>query len=152
MADALHQYIEEFALLYESAGLPRIAGRILGWLMVCDPPEQTASQLAEALEASKGSISTMTRYLAQIQLIERVSKRGSRQDFYRIRPGAWTDLMKTRLSGLRVFTQLAEKGLRIMETAPPGHKKRLEEMHDLYEFFETEMAGLVKRLEQRMQG
>ena len=148
--DAIHQYVEEFALLYEGAGLPRIAGRILGWLMVCDPPEQTAGQLALALEASKGSISTMTRYLTQLQLIERVSKRGSRQDLYRIRPGAWTELMKSRLSGLSVFTRIAEKGLTIMETAPPNQQARLEEMRDLYAFFEEEMAGLVKRLEQRM--
>lgn len=149
MADALHHYIEEFALLYEGAGLPRIAGRILGWLMICDPSEQTASQLAEALGASKGSVSTMTRLLTRLELVERVPQRGSRQDLYRIRPGAWTELMKARLSGLAVFTQLAEKGLRVMGSASPARRQRLEEMHELYSFFEEEMAELIRRLEDR---
>ncbi|WP_027891565.1 GbsR/MarR family transcriptional regulator [Calidithermus chliarophilus] len=147
MTDALHQYVEEFALMYESAGLPRIAGRILGWLMVCDPPEQSAAQLAQELGASKASISTMTRMLTQFSLIERVSKRGSRQDFYRIKPGAWTDLMKTRMASLSAFRVLADKGLKLMETAPPERKVRLEEMRDLYAFFEQELGELIRRLE-----
>ncbi|GEM88092.1 GbsR/MarR family transcriptional regulator [Meiothermus granaticius] len=147
MSEGLHQYVEEFALRYESAGLPRTAGRILGWLMVCDPPEQSAAQLATELGASKASISTMTRMLAQFSLIERVSRRGSRQDFYRIRPGAWTELMKTRLAGLSAFRALADKGLKLMETAPPEQRLRLQEMRDLYTFFEGELAELIQRLE-----
>lgn len=147
MSESLHQYVEEFALRYESAGLPRTAGRILGWLMVCDPPEQSAAQLATELGASKASISTMTRMLTQFSLIERVSRRGSRQDFYRIRPGAWTELMKTRLASLSAFRALADKGLKLMETAPPEQKLRLQEMRDLYAFFEGQLAELVQRLE-----
>lgn len=147
MSDALHDFVEEFALVFESTGTPRIAGRILGWLMVCDPPEQSATQLAQALGASKASISTMTRVLAQGMLIERVPKRGSRQDFYRIRPGAWTDLTIKRLSALSIYTQLAEKGLELMKTAPPEQRVRLEEMRDLFRFFELELRGMIERLE-----
>ena len=147
MSDALHDYVEEFALIFEATGTPRIAGRILGWLMVCDPPEQSAADLAQALQASKASISTMTRVLTQGMLIERVPKRGSRTDYFRIRPGAWTELTAKRLMALSAYRVLAEKGLKLMETAPPQQKKRLEEMRDLFGFFEVELKGLLERLE-----
>ncbi|WP_299428837.1 MarR family transcriptional regulator [uncultured Meiothermus sp.] len=151
MPDALHDFVEEFALVFEATGTPRIAARILGWLMVCDPPEQSATQLAQTLGASKASISTMIRVLTQGMLIERVPKRGSRQDFYRIRPGAWTDLTVKRLSALSIYTQLAERGLELMATAPPEQRTRLEEMRDLFGFFERELRGMVERLEERKQ-
>lgn len=148
MSDALHDFVEEFALAYEAAGLPRIAGRILGWLMVCDPPEQTAAQLVTTLGVSKASISTMTRLLTQMHLIERVPKRGARSDFYRVRPGIWSERVKNGLASLATYKRLAEKGLQLMETAPPERSERLLEMYQIYSFFEEELKGLLERLEQ----
>lgn len=142
-------YIDEFALIYEQSGLPRIAGRVLGYLMICSPPAQSAAQLAAALEASRASISTMTRLLTTLELIERVPQRGRQPDLYRIREGAWTQLLQRRLAHLSPFTQLAEKGLQVLGDAPPEERKRLEEMRDLYQFFEEEIAALIQRLEVR---
>ncbi|MBA3470937.1 MAG: hypothetical protein H0T53_14985 [Herpetosiphonaceae bacterium] len=59
------QFVEKVGLLYEQVGLQRMAGRILGWLLICDPPAQSAADLAAALDASKGSISGITRQLFQ---------------------------------------------------------------------------------------
>jgi len=149
MSNSLHQFVEEFALAYEAAGIPRTAGRILGWLMVCDPPEQTTSQLVEALGSSKASISTMTRLLVQMHLIERVPRRGSRQDYFRIRPGTWSERVKNGLAGLSLYKSLAEKGLRLLENAPPQRSERLQEMRDLYTFFAEELQGLFERYERK---
>ena len=63
-------FVEEVGLFFEQSGMPRMAGRILGWLLISDPSHQTTSELAEVLLASKGSISTMTRLLIRIGLIE----------------------------------------------------------------------------------
>ncbi|GIW26008.1 GbsR/MarR family transcriptional regulator [Meiothermus sp.] len=147
MSGELHHFVEEFALAYEAAGIPRTAGRILGWLMVCDPPEQTASQLAEALGASKASISTMTRLLLQMHLIERVPKRGSRQTHFCIRPDTWSRSVQQGLSSLSRYRALAEQGLRLLQEAPPARGERLREMRDLYAFFEEELQGLFERYE-----
>ena len=149
MLDPIHQYVEEFALAYETAGIPRTAGRILGWLMVCDPPEQTAAQLTQALGASKASISTMTRLLVQMHLVERVPRRGSRQDYFRIRPGTWSERVRQGLAGLSRYKNLAERGLRLLENAPPAQRQRLQEMRELYEFFEEELHGLFERYKRR---
>ncbi len=31
-----------------------MAGRVIGWLLICDPPAQTFNQLVAVLRASKG--------------------------------------------------------------------------------------------------
>ena len=40
-----------------------MAGRMWGWLLICEPPEQTAAEIAEALQASRGAISGTARIL-----------------------------------------------------------------------------------------
>ncbi|WP_460527165.1 hypothetical protein [Flindersiella endophytica] len=53
----LQEYVEEIGLYFAGVRLPRMPGRILGWLLVCDPPHQSAEELAAALQVSSGSIS-----------------------------------------------------------------------------------------------
>ncbi|MFC1900460.1 GbsR/MarR family transcriptional regulator, partial [Chloroflexota bacterium] len=64
-------FAEECGLISEQTGLPRMAGRIFGWLIVAEPPYQSVDQIGKALLASKGSISTSTRLLIQHGLISR---------------------------------------------------------------------------------
>ena len=52
--EAKQKYAEEFGLLYSTMGMPPAYGNLLGWLMICDPPDQTSTELAEALQLSKG--------------------------------------------------------------------------------------------------
>jgi DNA-binding transcriptional regulator GbsR (MarR family) len=138
------QFVENVGLAYERAGLPRMAGRILGWLLVCDPPQQSAADLAAGLAASKGSISAMTRMLIQVGLIERTSLPGARRDYFHIRPNAWIDAMTRELATVALFRQLAERGLAILAAAPPEQRARLEDMRAIYAFFERELPALLE--------
>ena len=44
------QLVENAGLVFEQLGLPRMTGRVVGRLLMCGSPHQTAGQLAEALE------------------------------------------------------------------------------------------------------
>jgi DNA-binding transcriptional regulator GbsR (MarR family) len=140
-------FVEEFGLLFESVGLPRMSGRIFGWLLISDPPQQTAGDLAEVLQASKGSLSTMTRLLIQIGLIERVSLPGERRDYFQIKPHAWSQMTKQRMDQITAFRQLAERGLNLVPENPPLLKQRLQEMRDIHAFWERELPLLDQRWE-----
>ncbi len=72
------QYAEDAALILESMGLARAHGKLLAWLLVCDPPQQSSAELAEALDLSAGSVSTGTRLLENSRLIRRVAVPGQR--------------------------------------------------------------------------
>ena len=142
------QFVEEVGILFEQTGMPRMAGRILGWLLISDSPHQTTGELAEALMASKGSISTMTRLLIRIGLIERISLPGQRCDCFRIKPGAWHQLLKDSLVQTTAFRQLMERGLELTEGKADVNRQWLEEMRDMYAFFEREFPTLLERWEQ----
>lgn len=141
-------FVEEVGIFFEQSGLPRMAGRILGWLLISDPPHQSTDELAEVLLASKGSISTVTRLLIRIGLIERVSLPGQRHDYFRIKPGAWNQLIKESLVQTTAMRQLAEHGLVLLKNKAYVNRQGLEEMRDMYAFFEREFPALVERWEQ----
>jgi DNA-binding transcriptional regulator GbsR (MarR family) len=144
-------FVEEVGLMFELVGFPRMSGRIFGWLLISDPPQQSTGELAAGLQASKGSISTMTRLLIQIGLIERVSIPGERRDYFQIKPHAWSQLTKQRIAQITSFRQLAEKGLSLLEDSPPPLQERLQEMRDIHAFWERELPLLDQRWELEQQ-
>ncbi|MBF2028497.1 MAG: MarR family transcriptional regulator [Oscillatoriales cyanobacterium C42_A2020_001] len=139
------QFVEEVGLLFETIGFPRMAGRVFGWLLISNPPHQSPGELANILQASKGSISTMTRLLEQIGLIERVSLPGHRRDYFRIKLNAWSEMSKRRLDQITAFRKLAERGLDLMKGEAPHLNERLQEMHDIHAFFEAELPRMIDR-------
>lgn len=146
-ADPQH-FVEEVGLLFETTGLPRMAGRVFGWLLISNPPHQSPGELAAVLQASKGSISTMTRLLEQIGIIERVSLPGQRRDYFRIKLNAWSELSKRRMEQVVAFRKVAERGLLLLQDEPSERLQRLQEMRDVHAFFESELPLMLDRWEQ----
>ena len=150
LRDAERNYIEEIGVLFENTGLPRMAGRMFGWLLIADPPYQSPSEIAEVLLASKGSVSTTVRLLTQIGMIERYVIPGERHDHFRLREDA---LHRTVQHGLMeeisTFRQMAERGLELMHGEPDLRKRWLEQMYDRYAFLEREFPALLERYEKR---
>lgn len=138
-------FVEEVGLMFETVGLPRMSGRLFGALLISSPPHQSNGGLAETLQASKGSISSMSRLLMQIGLIERVSFAGDRRDYFQIKPHAWAHMTKQRMTQITAFRHLAERGLELLADEPPKLTSRLQEMYDIHAFLERELPLLDER-------
>jgi DNA-binding MarR family transcriptional regulator len=139
---AIERFVEELGVLLElEAGTPRMVGRALGWLLVCDPPEQSASELAEMLQASRGSISTATRVLLRMGLIERVRFRGERVDRFRVQPEAWDEFF-WRDEQFKTPRRVLQVGLDALAGEPPTRRARLEELDAIYAWWEERMPRL----------
>jgi DNA-binding MarR family transcriptional regulator len=150
-AAELH-YVEEVALALERQGLFRMAGRTLGWLLICDPPEQSFAQLAEVLQASKGSISAVMKFLVPARIVERVSRPGDRRVYYRCRPSSWFEMARDQSAQYAAFRQLADRGLDLLAGQPAVRRERLQAMRDFYAWLEREMPALWERYQREHQG
>ena len=99
------QLIERVGVLSETEGLPRIAGRIFGLLLVT-PGECSLDDMAETLGVSKASISTDARRLEQYGIVVRTSRPGDRRDYYAIAPNALRDSLEKKIRGMRLFLDI----------------------------------------------
>src|SRR6266542_3040142 len=91
----------------EVYGVPPIAGRILGWLMICDPAEQSAGQIAEAIGASRASLVTNMRMLTGAKFVRRLTRPRERTSYYRVDDDAWEGVIRQRLEMLVSFREIA---------------------------------------------
>ncbi|MEV4598546.1 transcriptional regulator [Amycolatopsis sp. NPDC049253] len=123
--DAALAWVERVATFcVDEWGLPPITGRVLGWLMICDPPEQSAGAIAETIGASRASLTSNMRYLTAIELIRRVRKPGDRTTYFRIEDDAWRKVVHRKLAGLSTFTTIARDGLDLTGDGPRSERIR----------------------------
>ncbi|MGP4096139.1 GbsR/MarR family transcriptional regulator [Nonomuraea sp. KM90] len=108
------EWVERVATFVSAEwGLAPITGRVLGWLMACDPPEQTAGDIAGAIGASRASLTTNLHLLTSIKLIRRFRKPGERNVYYQIEDDAWSKVIRQQLAAFTAFDELAAEGLRL---------------------------------------
>ncbi|GAA4205838.1 GbsR/MarR family transcriptional regulator [Actinocatenispora rupis] len=110
--DDVLSWVERVATFcVEEWGLPPITGRILGLLMICDPPERSAGGIAEQIHASRASLTSNMRFLTAIGLVRRVRVPGDRTTYYRIEDDAWQKVVQRKLDSLGAFGAIAEAGV-----------------------------------------
>jgi DNA-binding transcriptional regulator GbsR (MarR family) len=143
--EELLSFADEIGHFYDDLGLPRAWGRVLGWLLVCEPSYQSAEDLAVALHASRGGISMSLRGLIRMGSVERATKRGDRRTYYRIRPGTWTAVFEQQIQSATTLRQLAKQGLGLLNDEPATRRDRLQELYDLTTFYEQESLALIAR-------
>jgi hypothetical protein len=143
----VERFVERFGVAAESYGWPRIAGKMLAFLLVCEPAEQSLADLQKALLVSKGSVSTMGHFLLERGFIERCSRRGDRQLYVRIAPGVWGRLLSRALASVGGFQALAQEALGLREGAVPSVRARAEEMAEFYGWWAAEAPALLARWE-----
>ena len=152
LTDSERTFTEEVGVVFEQTGMPRMAGRVFGWLLISVPPYQSPAELANVLRASKGSISTTVRLLLQMGLIERHIISGERHDHFKISPDA---LQKTINHGIveeiKLFRGLAERGLKLIDKEDINRRHWVEEMYSRYLFLEKAFPKLMERYEKRQE-
>jgi DNA-binding transcriptional regulator GbsR (MarR family) len=140
-------FIEDVALFFERMGMPRMAGRILGVLLISYPPAQSITEIGEKLNASKSSVSIMARLLVENGLIERVASPVPRRDYYRFKEGGWILYMRQWLALMSELHKITERGLALIGGKPVEMQERLLEAHDLFSLVEERFPTLLEQLE-----
>ncbi|MBJ8338489.1 MarR family transcriptional regulator [Antrihabitans sp. YC3-6] len=67
-------------------GFPPMAGRLLGYLFVCEPAAQTIDELSDALLASRSAITGAVKMLESFHIVRRDRAAGERVDRVTIDP------------------------------------------------------------------
>ena len=138
-------FVEEMGQFLGSIGMTPMAGRMWGFLLICEPPEQTAGQIAEALHASRGAISGTARLLAGAGLIRRSTRPGDRREYFSAPPEALDSMLASASAIYRQMREIAERGLAATTDRSTSARARLEEFRDVMAFVEREVPLVISR-------
>jgi DNA-binding transcriptional regulator GbsR (MarR family) len=145
VSDHEQEFVEACGLYFEGVGLTRIAGKIVGWLLICDPPHQLQSDLVAVLGASKSSVSVALKDLTGLYLVEKAAVPGDRRVYYRTAKDLWARSFRARMHQLTDLQRLGERGLQLLKDAPPQRRRRLEFMRDMNAYLAAEFPRLLDR-------
>jgi DNA-binding transcriptional regulator GbsR (MarR family) len=144
------QFIERMGLMLEIDGLPRIAGRILGYLLIT-PSECSLEDLASELGVSRASVSNDARRLTQIGVLERRSRPGDRRDYYSISPDGFRHSIQERIEKMRRFHGLIDEA-RELSGDSPEILERLAAWDEAHRLMLGAFEGILAELDARATG
>ena len=145
--EAVEQFIEQMGLNAQLDGVPRIAGRMAAYFIIHGGPV-SFGQLAEALQVSRGSISTNVRMLASVGLIERAAVPGDRQDYYQISGMPFFRMLDIHLERLRRVWHIVDQASQTIPDSMKDTQVRLREMNRFYREAVKSNELLLARLSQ----
>jgi hypothetical protein len=122
-------------------GMAPMVGRLLGYLSVCDPPEQTIAELADALLASRSAIADGVAKLEVLSLIQRSRAAGERMDRVRIDMSS-PHAMGFDTSEYQEQVELTQEGLDMLADAPVERRAILLE-HNAFAKFLVERIPVM---------
>jgi DNA-binding MarR family transcriptional regulator len=127
---------------------PPMVGRLLGYLAVCDPPDQSIGELADALLASRSAITGAVKTLETMDAITRTRAAGERMDRVRIDPSS-PQLTGLDITEYQEASELVREGLDVVRDAPAERRAVLLEMAAFMDFLLEQMPRLQREWEQR---
>ncbi len=145
----IQDWVERVASAFaQHFGLPPITGRILGWLLICDPPEQSAGDIAGAIGASRASLTTSMRLLTVGELVRRSHRPGERTTYYRIDDDAWEKVIRQRITAMASLREITQDAMALV--GPDSERaSRVRAAHAFFgwlsEVFAASVSGAARR-------
>lgn len=133
-------WVERVATFLTRDGVSPIAGRIMGWLMICDPPEQSAVEIATAIGASRASLTTNMQLLTMMGVVARRLRPGERTAYYRMEDDAWEKLVQRQIASLAAFCDITQAGMGLVG-AGTNRATRIRAAHQTMEWMAEVFAN-----------
>lgn len=143
-------FIETLGIQVEKLGFPRIAGRILGLLALSDAPLHL-DDIATRLQVSRASVSTNTRLLLGVQLIEEVGIPGDRRIYFRFHPKAFEGRLPLLLGRLELIGAWIQQGMSMIPPERKSVQQRFAQALEFQQFMTNELQGALERWRRRHQ-
>ena len=138
-------FVEQLGFRTEAQGHPRMAGRVMGWLLVCEPEFQSVAEIAMALQSSRSAVNAVVNRMVDFGVFERVAVPGERTTYFRINSDGGELLFDNMVANLRAMRELAESGLEALCWRPRSINRRLEDLRAMHAFLEEQMPLLLQR-------
>jgi DNA-binding transcriptional regulator GbsR (MarR family) len=148
-ADAELTFADHIGRFYARRyGFPPMVGRLLGYLAVCDPPEQSIGELADALLASRSAITGAVNTLETMRIIRRSRAAGERMDRVRIDQSS-PQAMGLDMTEYEELRDLAREGLELLKDAPVERRAVLTQMSAFADLLLEQLPLLAEEWERR---
>ena len=141
--------VERIGVGFEKLGIPPVGARVVGHLMLAEPPYLSFDELVEATQASKSSVSNAIKSLQTEGLIDYITFSGDRKRYFQLYSSTWLEIMKDRVKGFASLRQIITETVTLRSGQYPEFNHTLTEVTDLYRELEEQMIRVIEAWEKK---
>lgn len=142
------QFIEDLGLIAQADGLPRIAGKLIA-LFVVEGGPLGFSEIAERLQISRASVSTNTRLMESLGVLQRVTRPGERQDYFQLTDKPFVRLLEGTIDRAERARELVDRTNEQLGANCEATKERLCALGEFYKVLSSTASKVVDEISQR---
>jgi len=140
--------VEEIGVAFDKTGFPPMVGRVVGFLLLADPPFQTFYAIQEFLGASKSSISNALNVLMEKCIVDYVTFSGDRKRYFRLNIDSWLENTKEKMEKMSHVDAILFDALKYRDPEKyPEFVEGLKKILSFHMFIAEEMPKLIAKWE-----
>ncbi len=143
LTEVQQQFVERFALAWETIAYGRMEGRVMGLFMIVDRPYLASSEIAKMLSASAGAVSMATRKLIMAGFIHRHMVPGAREHHFAAEEDVWGGFLKSERGYLRQLTAVINTADEALQGEAVGPRRRISHAQNYLTWIDQQHAKLL---------
>jgi DNA-binding transcriptional regulator GbsR (MarR family) len=138
-------YIQKIGVTFEKMGLPPLPGRIIGLLLVSEPPHLTFEEIISELQVSKSAVSNALKYLEMSSIVEYITFTGGRKRYFRLSTQKWSKFLERDRENISSFYKILLDVIKMRSNDFPEFNQSLINMCKFYEMLEEYYPMLIQK-------
>ena len=135
--------VERIGVAFEKSGMSPVAARIIGLLMMAEPPYLTLEEITEATRASKSSVSNALKFLQAEGLIDYITFSGDRKRYFQLYTTTWLEVLQQKVASITPFREILRETVDMRSDEYPQFNQSLLEICELYGEFERGVTKII---------
>ncbi len=135
--------------LEKAADCQPVSARIIGYLLISDPPYKTFNEILDYLKVSKSSVSQSLKLLISQDYVDYITLPNDRKRYFRLTVNSWFDILKKKLAMASQLKLIFQEILKNRSDKYPEYNKQIEKVIGFFEIFEKEIPILFNKLEKK---
>lgn len=144
----IKEQVEKIGIVCDKDGFPPLAGRLLGFLMLAEPPHKTFDEIVEFLQASKSAVSNTLKFLESQKMVDYITFPGDRKRYFRMNVESWAQVVGQRLEFLKAMQARVKEVLNFRSGDFPEFNAGLYNIALLYQTFIDELPRIIQKWEE----
>ena len=138
--------IERFGHLLKNMGGSGAMGKILGYLILSDPPHRSFEEIQKDVKLSKGSVSNTLKIMEMQGIVEYFTVQGDRKRYFKLAVINTEFLLARQISETDRFISIMKDAILLRNPGNEEYEKELYKYVDLYKLLQKKIMEVIKEM------
>ena len=138
--------IERFGHMLKGMGGSGAMGKILGYLILSDPPHRSFEEIQNDLKLSKGSVSTTLKIMEMQGLVEYFTVSGDRKRYFKLAVINTEFMLARQISETDRFISIMLDAILLRNPGNDEYEKELHRYINLYKLLQKKILEVIKEM------